>query len=66
MILIHREAETSMNEPGELIECSARQIQASTRTPDTFLQPGEYVVYVLSFMRFAEEKTTPATLVIHR
>lgn len=65
-VLIYFEDLHSIGSPGELVTRSPRLIQGSVRTEDTFLLPGEYIIQVLSFSKFAECKIVPGTVVIHR
>ncbi|KAI1711398.1 calpain family cysteine protease domain-containing protein [Ditylenchus destructor] len=65
MILIHKEDPSMPHFPAELLARSPRKIQASVRTEDVFLQPGEYIVCVVSFSKFGDAKTIPGTVVIH-
>lgn len=65
MVLIHNEDPSTPHYPAELVTRSPRRIQASVRTEDVFLQPGVYVICVLSFAKFGEAKSVPGTMVIH-
>ncbi|KAE9549281.1 hypothetical protein FO519_007503 [Halicephalobus sp. NKZ332] len=63
LLLVHEDSENG--NPGKLILNSTRSSEPCTKTKEKFLDPGDYVVFVLSFTHFLDEKNIEATMVIH-
>ena len=63
-ILVHKEG-SKEEEPGELVIQSGCECISYVRTKETFLEPGNYIVYALNFDDFFGVKRIETILVLH-
>lgn len=63
LILVHKQDPTRDSYPAELVCRSPRKIQPLVRTEDTFFLPGEYLICVHSFSKFADQAIAGALVI---